>query len=373
MLAVRTLTVRLLPVVAALSLAACAGKGAGARPGSGGLSAAEATPAAAQRPTPLSPAEVAEKAKNSIVLIRTPSGLGTGFVAAPGRVVTNFHVIARAEEATVETPDGQKYPQPIVLAHDKEHDLAVLKVPVNLPVLPLGDSDSSRPGDKIVAIGHPLGLGNTVSDGLVSAIRRVSPQLVLLQISAPISPGSSGGPLFNDSGQVVGVATLFGRRGQNLNFGVPVNYVKPLLLSENGLSLKALAQQQGARPARANLPLVPKRDVPTHPVSMLADCAADQIHLTADTIRSAIDVGAPLYNQGNIAGCAWVYEGAARDLTRRLRGCAGVRRALNKGLTRAAGVSTHVAHAWAMRDTFDGLADVISKKLNPGGGNSGGN
>ena len=66
--------------------------------------------------------------------------------------------------------------------------MAVLKVPVNLPVLPLGDSDSSRPGDKIVAIGHPLGLGNTVSDGLVSAIRRVSPQLVLLQISAPISP-----------------------------------------------------------------------------------------------------------------------------------------------------------------------------------------
>ena len=85
-------------------------------------------------------------------------------------------------------------------------------------------------------------------------------------------------------------------------------------------------------------------------------------------------MGAPLYNQGNIQGCAWVYEGAARDLARRLKGCAGVRKSLNKGLTRAAGVATHTAHAWAMRDTFDGLADVISKKLNPqGGGQEGGN
>jgi hypothetical protein len=367
-----TLTGRLLGV-AALLLAGCASKPAPPVQGPhGAATGGGATATALASAGPLTAAQIAERATPSVVLIRTRNafrkGLGTGFVvSSDGQVVTNWHVIREASDAIVELADGRKFPSPIVMAVDRERDLALLRVPAaNLPALPLADSDRSRPGETVVAIGHPLGLGNTVSHGLVSAIRRVNPRLTLLQISAPIAPGSSGGPLLNDRGQVVGIATLYGAQGQNLNFGVPSNYLKPLLLAKSeGRPLARFAQQFRPPRSRVNLPLVPKRDIPRHPVSMLNDCSPDQVHLTADTIRSVIDIGAPLYNQGNIAGCSWAYEGAARDLVRRLRGCAGVKRALQKGLNRAGGVATHVAHAWAMRDTFDGLVDVIQRKQGP--------
>src|SRR6201999_60661 len=93
----------------------------------------------------------------------------------------------------------------------------------------LGDSDKTRPGDSVVAIGNPLGLENTVSNGLISARRKFDEGVEVLQISAPIAPGSSGGPIFNDHGEVIGIATAILEEGQNLNFGMPVAYLAPML------------------------------------------------------------------------------------------------------------------------------------------------
>jgi S1-C subfamily serine protease len=90
-----------------------------------------------------------------------------------------------------------------------------------------------------VAIGNPLGLSNTVSDGLVSALRPIGAQVSLLQLSAPISPGSSGGPIIDERGQVVGVSTLMITKGQNLNFGVAINAVKPMLDAKVATPLSA--------------------------------------------------------------------------------------------------------------------------------------
>src|SRR4029078_7705298 len=152
-----------------------------------------------------------------------------------GRVATTPHVLASGGPITVVLSDSREITDLEVMATDEVHDLAVLRARgLKGAELPLGYSQSARAGDRVVAIGHPLGLDHTVSDGLVSGIRELTPKLTLLPIPAPISPRSSGGPLLNDRGEVIGVATLVLIKGQNLNFGIPINAVKPLLLANQG-------------------------------------------------------------------------------------------------------------------------------------------
>jgi serine protease Do len=111
----------------------------------------------------------------------------------------------------------------------------------------------------------------------------------------------------------------------------------------------------------AKLPSM-ERHVPHHAVSLLEGCSEDEVRTVATGIDSAIDVGAPLYNAGNFAGCFHMYEGTAADLERKLGPtCVGPARALAAGRTRAASLATPSAQAWAMRDAFDGLMDVISR------------
>jgi S1-C subfamily serine protease len=153
-----------------------------------------------QEKTPnLTPAQIAEIAIPSVVVIKTPIGLGSGFVAAQeGKIVTNFHVIRGVSQATIVTSDRVEHKDVEVIALDEAHDLAVLRISASgLKPLSLADSSLSKPGEHVVAIGNPLGLGVTISDGLLSGIREF-PQATFLQISAPISRGSSGGPVLND-------------------------------------------------------------------------------------------------------------------------------------------------------------------------------
>ena len=113
---------------------------------------------------------------------------------------------------------------------------------------------------------------------------------------------------------------------------------------------------------RAKLPPVERR-VPRHALSILDGCSDDDVHALASGIDGAISVGAPLYNAGNFAGCYHMYEGTAADVARKLGpGCAGPQRALEAGRTRAASLATPSAQAWAMRDAFDGLLDVIERR-----------
>ena len=171
---------------------------------------------------------------------------GTGFfVNSAGDVITNYHVLEGASRAFVKVSSGTEYPVKKVLAEDREGDL--VRVSVDVPAgeaRPLRVSGTlPEVGEKIVIIGTPLGLDKTVSDGIVSAIRRAPDFGEVIQITAPISPGSSGSPVFNMRGEVIGVATFFIMVGQNLNFAIPGARVARLMVSE-GRSLPEREENQ---------------------------------------------------------------------------------------------------------------------------------
>ena len=313
--------------------------------------------------TALTPAQIAARSTPGIVSIRSATGLGTGFVVRKdGWIATNLHVIVGARELVVATPDRHEYPVIDVLGADPTHDLALLRIDAgDLRVLALGDSDAVRAGDAIVAIGHPLGLEDTVSNGLVSAIRVIDPARTVLQISAPIAPGSSGGPLFSDKGEVVGVATAYSTEGQNLNFGVPVRYLKAMLEDPHAVPLAVFAAVTG--PSERRMPKI-QRDVPVHDLAFLDGCSDDDLERAGRIIAEAIDVGAPVYNEHHFAACYHIYEGAALDVEKRTpTACKGPKKAMHDGRQRALKLDDPSAQAWAMRDAFDGLLDVMSRKL----------
>lgn len=196
------------------------------------LAAAQSTPPRKSIPA------IAKAANGAVVSIvmsdkdGNPIAQGSGFfVSKDGLVVTNYHVIAEGVSAVVKLPDGAFYLVDGVLAFDKVRDIAVIKAHgENFHMLTLADSDRVQVGQEVVAIGNPLSLESTVSNGIVSSIRSLNDNgEKYLQITAPISPGSSGGPLFNMEGQVVGITTMYIKGGENLNFAIPINNAKSLL------------------------------------------------------------------------------------------------------------------------------------------------
>ena len=171
-----------------------------------------------------------KKVESSIVVIVTYNkegsmiGQGTGFfVNKEGDVITNFHVLEEASRAVIRTTDGKEYAVQKVLAEDREGDLIRVSVEISEEaVRPLPISTRlPEVGEKVIVIGTPLGLDKTVSDGIVSAVRDIPAFGKIIQLTAPISPGSSGSPVINMKGEVVGIATFFVVAGQNLNFAIP--------------------------------------------------------------------------------------------------------------------------------------------------------
>ncbi len=179
------------------------------------------------------------------LLVAPSRGSGSGVIVDPGGyIVTNAHVVQGAHRIQVELPGADPPggsvlgPRPRLVgaqlvALDEETDLAVLKVgEVGLPALPFGDSDLVRPGQLVLAFGSPLGLNSTVTLGVVSAVaRQLEPEdpMIYLQTDAPINPGSSGGPLVNVEGEIVGINTLILSQSggsEGLGFAAPSNIVR---------------------------------------------------------------------------------------------------------------------------------------------------
>jgi serine protease Do len=317
----------------------------------------------------LSPAEVAARALPAIVTIRTADSLGTGFVVrADGWIATNLHVVVGGPHVKVTLRSERELDVVEVLAASPEHDLALIRVEARgLPALALGDSDAMRPGDPVVAIGNPMGLEDTVSNGLVSARRKIEDGSEVLQISAPIAPGSSGGPIFNDRGEVIGIAVAVLEQGQNLNFGVPARYLAPMMRQPAPMPFAQFAKLVGQLRQGSTTPKI-ERNVPHHPIAILDGCPTDGQRLIAKMISEAIEAGAPLYNQGQPAACYHVYDGATSDLLRKLPPtCRGPAHALSDAQHHAAALGNPSAQAWAMRDAFDGLIEVIVRKHEKGG------
>ena len=177
----------------------------------------------------------------AVVQVKTPGGLGSGFfINDEGYLITNFHVIEGETEISVEVYhqtndhlDRETYRQVKIIAINKFHDLALLHIedknaPKFKPVT-LGTSDALNVGDGVFAIGSPLGLERTVTQGILSTKTRQLEGELYLQTSTQINPGNSGGPLFNLSGEVVGVTNMKITFGEGLGFAIPVELVKSFL------------------------------------------------------------------------------------------------------------------------------------------------
>lgn len=180
--------------------------------------------------------ELVRRIKPSAVAIETfdshgeKLSRGSGFFIDTDRVVTNRHVIDNAFRAEVHSYNGSVYQVKGVIAVDAEGDLALLRIdaPTNQVRPLLLDKTSPQEGESVVVIGNPLGLEGSVTNGIVSAVRDIPTFGRIIQITAPISPGSSGSPVVNMKGQVIGVATLQITGGQSVNFAIPSERISQL-------------------------------------------------------------------------------------------------------------------------------------------------
>jgi S1-C subfamily serine protease len=150
-------------------------------------------------------------------------------------IATNYHVLAGATSVVVKTSDGKVFKVHAILGIDTEHDLALLESTVQGKHLLLSKRTPDI-GEDIIAIGNPKGLEGTLSTGIVSGVRNENGS-IYYQVTAPISPGSSGGPVINENGEVIGVSTFYVQGGQNLNFAMPSAYIFKLLQSPKRVSL----------------------------------------------------------------------------------------------------------------------------------------
>jgi len=346
-------------------------------------------------------------ARATPAIVRVEAGgdkVGTGFILdGRGIVATNLHVVAGTSSIKVKLKDGSEYDVMQVQGVDLDRDLALLQIAprVTLPTLSLGDSDAMSAGDQIIAIGNPLGVFDySVSNGLVSQVRTLCSkadvakeaprrtallakaersegeiqelramhcpaELTLLQISAPISQGSSGGPLFNQFGEVIGVTTAIIAAGQNINIAVPTNYLKALLAAPTGIAMdkfKAATKllDESTHHAEDDDGIQITRRKIEHPISVFDGCSEADITDIVRSIAAAIESGAPLYNAGNTEACFRIYEGTATKWEHDSP-CKGVSRVFGDGLLRAGTKQSYKEKAWAMRDTFDDLIRVADK------------
>ncbi len=196
--------------------------------------------------------ELVRRIKPSAVAIETfdsrgeKLSRGSGFFIENDRIVTNRHVIEGAHRAEVHSSTGVVFPVKGVLAVDAEGDIALLKIDLpNPPVRPLPlDKTSPQEGESVVVIGNPLGLEGSVTNGIVSAVRDIPTFGRIIQITAAISSGSSGSPVVNMQGQVIGIATLQVTGGQSVNFAIPSERISQLQVA-SVMSLSDLVATSG--------------------------------------------------------------------------------------------------------------------------------
>lgn len=251
----RTEVVQATEASASASAAGAPSAGSVAPPPSGSA-APESEDAGAETPKPpkkkeepgdLTPSELFKKLAPSVVTISVKAGDaeggGTGFlIDKSGTIATNHHVVGDAQSVSIRFINGASYEDVDLLAEDSGQDLALLRITLDkpkegnapkVPPLEIGNSNSVQVGERVISIGNPLGLEHTLSDGLVSQ-RRTYMGRQWIQTTAPISPGNSGGPLFDMKGMVIGITTaqvgVF--RAQNLNLAVPINTLKSLIRSD---------------------------------------------------------------------------------------------------------------------------------------------
>jgi serine protease Do len=213
--------------------------------------------------------ELVNSIGDRVVLVKTAGGLGSGFIIhEDGYLVTNDHVVAGETEITITVfakgangMDKKTWENVRIVATNAEMDLALLKIEsgdkTRFPAVPLGDSDELRQGQPVFAIGAPLGLERTVSQGIISLKNRIEEGRMYIQTTTQINPGNSGGPLFNLKGEVVGVNNMkiVAPGAEGLGFAIPSAILKLFLRNRDAFAFDPANPNSGFRynrPPRAN-------------------------------------------------------------------------------------------------------------------------
>ena len=202
----------------------------------------------------LSASEISERVAPSVFYIEVfdeksrTLGSGSGFfISSDGVAVTNYHVIENSNSAVITDISGRKFNVYEIIAFDEKLDVAIIKVDKTstegkmvsgFPAVTLGNSDEIKAGQKIFALGSPVGLQNTISDGIISNIKQTIGEDAFIQITAPISHGSSGGVLVNEYGEALGVTSAGIDSAQNIGFAIPINIIKLFDINAKGVSYK---------------------------------------------------------------------------------------------------------------------------------------
>ena len=212
----------------------------------------------------LSPQAIARNSFDSTVLLVMQDangqtiGLGSGFFVRFNQIATNLHVVEGAANGYAKLVGKKsKYEINGISAIDAKRDLVILQVAAShRQLVSIADSDTAQVGDPVYAIGNPRGLEGTFSQGIISSVRKIGTDR-LLQITAPVSPGSSGGPVLNENGKAIGVSVATFRGGQNLNFAIPSNYlaalqtragpVKPFSVTQRNKSQRSVLDGLGGK------------------------------------------------------------------------------------------------------------------------------
>jgi serine protease Do len=297
------------------------------------------------------------RASASLVLLELGGRTATGFVvSSQGHVVTSLHAVANARAITAVLPDGLRAPLVQVSAVDERRDLALLclSMPDLVPALPLGPPALPTEGEALRVLQAHAGRPPESRPLEVRAVQVLGEWLTLMELSRTLPEAASGAPALDSRGQVVGLATAALANGRALGLVIPVRYVSALLDAAGPprpLSALDAPRQRATR----------VRQVPQHPVGLLEGCASPAVDSVATLLGQAINVGAPAYNRGDAEGCYRLYAHTAEQLIDERDDCPGVQRALRDGLLRCEGLTDAEDRAWALRDTFDGLMDVIGR------------
>jgi serine protease Do len=292
----------------------------------------------------------------SVVLLRFRQSYGLGFVAPNGRIVTCYHVVADEAQIVAHLADGRALPVRGVSALDVRRDLAVLDVGL-LDATPAraGGGRLAPEGEGVFVFGMVAGEWRTRwAEAKVNEVQTIAASLTVYALSGDVPADASGGPLIAGDGTTLGVVTVAASGGSTVGMAVPWRYVDPLLRQNRELPLSVLSSESRAQP---------QRRIPDHPLSLLKGSTTSGLEVTTELIAEAIRVGAPAYNDGDVAKCLSVYSDAARRLIDTRDDCPGVQTALRSGLHRASSLKDVDHQAWAMRDAFDGLLLVIEKYL----------
>lgn len=304
------------------------------------------------------PRDALVQASPSLVVLEVDGRIASGFVAtAEGHLVTSLHAVAGARTIDAVLADGVRSEVVQVAALDERRDLAVLRLPLPdmVPALALAPQRLPAEGESVYVLRSVGGPAPEVRALEVRAVQVLGDWLTLLELTRPLSEDNSGGPVLDARGGVVGVATAALANGRSLGLVIPARYVAPMLRSTGSAPLSALEAPR-RRAGRV-------RNVPQHPLTVLEGATPGALESIATTLSHAINVGAPAYNRGDVEGCYRLYARTAEQLIDERPDCPGAQRALRDGLLRCVDLTDADDRAWALRDTFDGLLDVIQRWL----------